>query len=228
MKSLLFFLLSVFAIPALRAQQPYTQNLQGLATIDFPDKPITIDTLGQKIYSYMADSFSCNVMIIDGMNNPDARLNLRFKKTELTKVYEEMLTGSISKIGGRLIKKRSFIIDGLDGVEAAIDFNNYQSDLQITVRYIYLNGYALGLSFTVMKEAVGQYVSQRDQFLNSFRCTVPINNRKQYSRESDSGSDEYRIGYAIGQIFFYALLAAGLVLIIRSVTRSSKKKKEQQ
>ncbi|MBB5436342.1 hypothetical protein HDC92_000006 [Pedobacter sp. AK017] len=212
-------ILLLFSVLQLFAQNPQKQNLAGLATITFPQKPITSDTLGH-ILTQFIDSVAIYSTITREL---DADMLLQVNGNTLPEFYDSTINGFLDAAQGKLISKNPFEIDGLKGIE--IEFvassNPNLPDLRFA-RFILLDNTLITVNFMTLSENKLATQTARTQFLNSLTITADKTSLTQ-------GVDHpaaYAIGSIIGKLAAWAIILgviAGVILLIRRITTKKKR-----
>ncbi|WP_316812603.1 hypothetical protein [Pedobacter heparinus] len=218
MKKYFCTILLLFVVLQLFAQNPQKQNLANLATITFPQKPETLDTLGHSMTQFI-DSAAIYSTITREL---DADQLLQVHSKKLPEFYDSTINGFLDAAQGKLISKKPFEIDGLKGIE--IEFvatsNPNLPDLRFA-RFILLNNTLITVNFMTLSENKQATQTDRTQFLNSLTITADKTSLTQ-------GIDhpvEYTIGFIIGKLAAWAIILgiiAGVILLIRRFTTKKK------
>jgi hypothetical protein len=216
---ILFFLLFTINFGFVYSQSIYRQDLNRLATIDFPDTPKAGITSGIQTYKSAIGSNSYVVLL----NNLDNEDSIRTPK-DLDNFYEGVVEGTLETSKSLKIDyKKSILIDGLKGLEFKYSkFINSNDTVFIYQRVLYFNSITFALMFTTFDDKQKKYQIERDKFFNSFTVIAEKKNIKQFTNTSFAT----KIGYIAGKTFA-DLLIVGLItlLVIFIAKRSSKKKK---
>jgi ABC-type glycerol-3-phosphate transport system permease component len=218
MKKNLCTILLLFSAIFVFAQNPYKQNLVDLATITFPQKPETLDTLGHNTAQFI-DSTAIYSAVTREL---DSDRLLQIHSDKLSEFYDGNIQGFLDAAQGKLIIKKTFEMDGLKGVE--IEFittaNPNLPDLRFA-RFILVNNTLITVYFMTSSENRQATQTARTQFLNSLTITADKTSLTQ-------GVDHpaaYAIGSVIGKLVAWAVILgviAGVVLLIRRITTKKK------
>lgn len=217
---ILIFLLVSFA-NFLFGQVWVKQNLSNLATINFPAQPNFIDTLGERIFIYNADSAHYFISF-KGFTRHD---NLQLRENELDTFYYGFIKGVLGKANGKLLSQKPFITDGLKGIEIEyISTINPNLTSPRFARAIFFNNIIFFYNFWTSSGNKEQTEIDRNKFLNSFTVTADKSTLKQYTIAEDNGA--YKIGYFIGTIIGFIFVIVVIIGIIYLITRGIKKIKK--
>ncbi|GAA4380611.1 hypothetical protein [Hymenobacter koreensis] len=226
---MLRFLTALFLLlfPLLaQAQSPVSVNLDSIASITFPAAPQVLDTLGQRIYSAQANEGTYMVTSRRLDNQPGFKL----AQGELSDFYLGLARGATQASGGKVLRQKSFAVDGLDGLELTYtNTTNQTLPAEITSRSVYVNGYLITYQVLPTGKPGPQHPQQQAAFFSSFRLQPQlVNNARQYTLNAEGEPDQSqagRLGYVVGQAAFYLLLAVGLFLLVRRLTQRSRKQR---
>ena len=218
MKKNLCTILLLFSAIFVFAQNPYKQNLADLATINFPQKPEILDTLGNN----SAQVIDSTAIYAASTGELDSDQLLQIHSDKLSEFYDGIIRGFLDAAQGKLISKKPFEIDGLKGVE--IEFiataNPNLPNLRFA-RFILINNTLITVYFMTSSENKQATQTARTQFLNSLTITADKTSLTQ-------GIDQpvaYAIGSIIGILLAWAVILsviAGVVLLIRRITTKKK------
>ncbi len=173
------------------------------------------------MYADVGEMYSSTVSIIDASTNPNPKLNIKFKETELDTIYKGLITGFVNKARGELISYNKFELNKLKGIEFQISFNKNGMSQMSYVKSMYLNGNVVNCMFTTPTFVASSFEKQRRAFLNSLRITVSSDNVKQFSEAPEDNA--YKVGYFIGQIIGVVIVLGILIGLIYLVIRIFKK-----
>nr|WP_068892083.1 hypothetical protein [Pedobacter panaciterrae] len=218
MKKNLCTILLLFSAIFVFAQNPYKQNLVDLATITFPQKPETSDTLGNNS-AYIMDS---TAIYSTSTRELDSDRLLQIHSDKLSEFYDGTIRGFLDAAQGKLISKKPFEMDGLKGVE--IEFiataNPNLPDLRFA-RFILVNNTLITVYFMTLSENKQATQTARTQFLNSLTITAD----KTSLTQGVDNPTAYAIGSIIGTLMAWTVIfgvIAGIILLIRKITTKKK------
>lgn len=218
-KNICTFLL-LFSVLTLFGQTGYKQNFGDLVAITFPQKPETIDTLGQRVSQFI-DSTAIYSVLSREFNFEEIP---HIHSEKLSQFYDGTINGFLKASGGKLIGKHPFEIDGLKGVEIELvsTANPNVPDLRFT-RFLLLNNSLITINFWTLSENREATQKNRTEFFNSLVITADKTSLTQ-------GIDHpaaFMLGSLMGKLFAWAIilgLIAGVVLLIRKITSKRKAK----
>jgi hypothetical protein len=161
-----------------KGQDWHKQNILNLATVEFPNKPDYVDTLGVKAYRYVTDSAIYLIEIFDL-----SKYNgLNLKQDSLEVFYNSVISGIIERSSGNLIRKGSFEISGLKGVELEMAYTANPSLPNLHFYKIIFNNLTLVVyTFWTYSEKRGQTETDRYKFFNSINPNLKESGIKQYT-----------------------------------------------
>ena len=222
MKKIICSFLLLFNSLFLFAQDAYKQNIAGLVTITFPQKPVTQDSLGHKAAQF-TDSVAI-YSVVSRETAPEEALPLQSSK--LTEYYESFINGFVKAAKGSLISKKPFKIEGFEGVDIEIiaTGNPNLPDLRYA-RIIYLDHTVIAANFMTLSENKAATQTARTKFFNSLTITAD----KTTLTQGVDHPKTHAIAYMLGKISGYVLivgLVVGMVFLIKRIT--SRKKKVQK
>lgn len=208
-----FCLICCFAF----AQGGYKQDLNNLISVNFPAKPESMDTLGQKIYKF-TDSDAFYMALVKEHSVED----LLISTNKLSEFYDGTINGVLGASKGRLISKKAFTVAGLKGVEIeyVTTANPALPDLRFN-RMLLINNTFISLNCLTLSKNKQATEAVRKHFFNSIALIAKETDLKQ-------GTDDptaYAIGYVIGKIAAWAVLLviiAGVIFLIKKITTRSK------
>lgn len=189
-------------------QSTYKQNILNIATIDFPEKPDFIDTLGLKMYDYSDENAQFILMIRDLSSQPD----LSFQEDDLEKFYSNTIAGIIDASEGKILNKKVFELDGLKGVEIEFISNSNPSlpDLRFE-KILFVNNLFIAVDFVTNSVDSMITKNKKDQYFQSFILTAKKSTLKQL--DASNKDKAYKTGFAIGKVLGY-LFVIGIVFLI--------------
>jgi hypothetical protein len=161
-----------------KGQDWHKQNILNLATVEFPNKPEYVDTLGVKAYRYVTDSAIYLIEILD----LSKQNGLNFKQDGLQVFYNSVINGIIERSSGNLIRKDSFEISGLKGVEFEMTYTANPSLPNLHFYKIIFNNLNLIIyTFWTYSERRDQTEADRYKFFNSINPNLKESGIKQYT-----------------------------------------------
>lgn len=218
--SLFLLLLPLWA----HAQQGVAVKIDSLATVVFPTAPEVRDTLGHRTYTVQNEAGVFMLL----SRHIDAQPGFRLSADGLPEFYGGLAEGAQQSSGGKVLRQTEFTADGLRGTEISYTVPALSSTA--TARNVYVNGYLL--TYQVMPVADGGLQPEQQAFLNSFHLQPQVlKHARQYTLAADGQPEKSlpeRLGYLTGQLAFYALLGAGLIWLVRRLSRSSRPAKGPQ
>lgn len=214
MKIRLLLVFAFFSTIGASAQGIYKQSLAGLATINFPAKPIATDTLGYEVFHY-TDSIARYIVVAQDLSREPG---FKLKAGELTEFYKGHIEGVLKTANGVLVSEKPFEIDGLKGIDLVYTSTNPNlPDLRFK-RLIYLNLRVLSIDFWIKSENEQQTKVERDRFFNSFVITADQVNTLQETLPT-SNDQAFNVGYVIGVVSVLAIVIGLIVVIVLFVKK---------
>ena len=148
-------------------QSTITQNLDGLTSIEFPEKPVVSD-----LPNGLGIFYKC-------MKNPNYYLAFLFKvnsntivtnDSTLNNLYEGIISGAANPEKAKtLIYKKNITVKNFRGIEFEYkDATNPDKIRFIYQRALYINNTVFVYSFSTPDETNSEYKTEKDLFLNSF------------------------------------------------------------
>jgi len=179
-KRLLFIIAYILVINSFVHSQVFTQNIDSIATVDFPGSPDVSDTMGRRVYNYSVGTEYYLVITHDLSNAP----NLHVKKQELDGFYNSVIKGILDAAQGKLIAKKNFEVSNLRGAE--IEFTSASNaklpDLRFS-RLIFVEKKLIMYSFWTMSANKLTTLTSREAFFNSFKFFSTKKVLKQHTEE---------------------------------------------
>lgn len=207
-------ILLLFISHLVSAQTGYKQNLTDFSSITFPQQPIRIDTLGQKAYRYV-DSLAIYLAIVKESTEDD----VVFDTAELPKYYEGVVKGILEATNGKLISKKAFQIDSLNGVDLVYisTVNPDLPDLRFQ-RIIFINGAVITINLLTSSEHKAVAENMSSKFFNSFA----INPSATALTQGTENAFALKIGSLVGKVSVWVLIfvvvigvPVGIVFLVR-------------
>jgi len=210
MKKVSIVILIILLSSTANAQHAYTQRLDKVATITFPDTPKVKKASLSKFYSTTVNGIYYLVQSVDVHKSLRDLFTPHLDDT----VYSSFINATIRTTGGRLLYKHNINAHGLQGVEFAY---TAISDSVKHFRYrqvFYFNNLLIinGLSSTDSLKAHDRLLND---FFNTFKLTITGDEVKQNDSIDLGRSFLYAIGIIIAIIV--------LILIIYTIVRITKK-----
>jgi hypothetical protein len=210
---LLLFL--IFYSEFVQAQKWNRVSIDDSASVDFPGqvtrKKAVEESVETQAFFYKNEQAIYIVAIQQGAygGNPIA--------TELTKFYDEALKGTLSAAGGgQVIAKKSFAVDGFDGIEAQYETPNKPDLPRVKfVRLLIANGTFYSQSFWTDTEQDPELDRSRNHFFSSFHPGV----KKTTPVGPETQTRAYKLGSLMGSLFFYGALVAVFVALVRRLSK---------
>ena len=200
-KFLVTFLIVLFSISAF-SQHNYRQNLNHLASIDFPDTVKASTTSGFPTYKATKNANGYVVLTYDLR---DSTSTIRTQE-DLNKFYAGVVEGILSKTS-TIKYKKNILIDGLDGLE----FEYLNSSIFVYARVVYFNKNAFLYLFITNDEMQKDNQVERDKFFSSFHVIIPKINVEQFAVSSNIA---YNIGNVIGKALAKFVMIGFILLIV--------------
>ncbi|WP_431291833.1 hypothetical protein [Pedobacter sp. P26] len=195
----------------------FHQTLGDLAAIDFPDKPQTIDTLGQHVHHY-SDSSGFYLAGLSDLNKNGAG----FSHNELDSLYSGFIGGTLKTSKGELVSKKPYHLDGLQGYEIKYVTNNPNLSNLRFKRILFLNSQMLYVDFWTDKDKDEVSKPARERFFNSLKITANKASRQQGT--SNMGNIAFGLGYIVGQAIVWVVLAGVILVIVFFIINRNKKR----
>ena len=200
-------------------QQGYKKDLRGIATITFADTP-EMKISGEDTV-YMSVSHASGMVYLAVAGNAQKNLNELFTKGVLDTIYNDLISGTLKPLRGKLLYKRKVEINHADGIEFVYEGTKGTQKLYGFNRGLYLNNviidYGVLSTDTIKKDNKAAL-----EFFRTFKLKIAEDDIRQSNRDDAA----YRIGYILGSVGFFVVLGlmiVGIVLLIRRLTRRPKK-----
>ncbi|QIL38319.1 hypothetical protein G7074_02905 [Pedobacter sp. HDW13] len=194
-----------------KAQSTHKIALTKFATIDFPSLPITFDTLGVKTYRYSNDDAEYLVAMKD-MTKLDG---FYLKAENLKDFYRGLEESTLKGDKAKLISKRTFIVNGLEGIEMVyLGSTPSLPDLKFK-RAIFINGIVISIDFMTSAKNKLQTQAERELFFNSFSI---IGKKTDLKQETINRQVEEKQGfsYILERSFGYIFIIAFIIWLCRA------------
>lgn len=191
------------------AQPDVKQDLNGIASIAFPQKPQVQDNKIGKYFYVLSPTDYYFVQVRDVSKTP----NFNIKQGDLDSLYNGLIHGTVMAMqGGKLLSQGKFKVGTLEGAES-----RYQFDTRTKVRrfvyqrVLFVNNTILNYSFWTTADSLAQTAQKRDHFFNSL-AIITKDDLEQYNY---SDSLWYRLSYVIKRywILFISILAVGGIAV---------------
>ncbi|MES2375246.1 MAG: hypothetical protein V4553_01640 [Bacteroidota bacterium] len=204
-KNLLIFFLFFIAHDAL-CQLTYTQQLQSLAEIKFPDTPVIKKMPGNiTVYGFQAIDQSYVVQIFP-TKKP---INELYSTASVNKLYDENIKLVLDTLKGTLLYKRNILINSIEGIEYSYTFKVGDIKLYSYNREIFLNDVVFDYS-VISREDLMKNDKKVDEYFNSFKITIPYKNIVSLNHE--------KVSRGVGVIIFFVvviIIGLGIVFLIK-------------
>ncbi len=177
-------LLLFFATYSVLAQNKYNQKIDGIMSIDFPSKPLSVENTYESEYYLDTKEYNRYDFLIVKLDSTLGTPTL----ANLDIVYKGFIDGVLNKFKGNLISQKNIEKGGLKGVELELTtlINNGIS-YNIFIRAFLINKKIYNASFCCMTVNKIRFISDKDNYFNSFKILVPENTIIQYKLDSKGG-----------------------------------------
>jgi hypothetical protein len=211
--SLLIFLFSTAIEPAFAQDGDWLRITVGdSTTVDFPSEPKKIIHKGQNAYGLYDEGVLYSVAVQEEAK--DAGLTLEEKRA----FYDEAIQGAAEAAKApRILTKTRFVLNGFEGVEVTFTSAIAKMKNPVVMRMILVNTTCYGQTFSA--SASPAHTAARQRFFASFATQL----RPAAVTPAETHTRAYKIGQLMGNVFFYGLLIAGVVFLLK---RSTSKKKQ--
>jgi len=214
-KFLLVTFLSLSAPFLVKAQKaPNKQSIASFATVQFPEKPTVLDTLGVRTFHY-ADSLADYIVTVKDMTEMKG-FQLKFEN--LDEFYNGITKGTLEASKGTLTSQKPFTIAGLKGSELIYTTPNPDLPNLGFKRMLFVEGLAISIDFITYSEDEQQTKASRETFFNSLSFT---GDPKLLKQETIASTDELANGFAyqLGKLTSYVLIILFVIWVIKRLTR---------
>jgi hypothetical protein len=181
-------------------------------TVDFPSEPKKIIHKGQNAYGLYEEGVLYSVAVQEKAK--DAGLTLEEKRS----FYDEAIQGAAEAAKApRILAKTRFVLNGFEGVEATFTSAIAKMKNPVVMRMILVNTTFYGQTFSA--SASPAHTAARQRFFASFTTRL----HPAVVTSAETRTSAYKIGQLMGSVFFYGLLIAGVIFLLK---RSTSKKKQ--
>ena len=210
---LLIFLFSTAVGPVFAQDGDWQRVTVGdSTTIDFPSEPKKIMHKGQNAYGLYEEGVLYSVAVQEKAK--DAGLTLEEKRS----FYDEAIQGAAEAAKApRILAKTRFVLNGFEGVEVTFMSAIGKMKNPVAMRMILVNSTFYGQTFSA--SASPAHTVARQRFFASFATRL----RPAAVTSAETRTSAYKIGQLMGSVFFYGLLIAGVIFLLK---RSTSKKKQ--
>jgi hypothetical protein len=197
----------------LSGQSFYKENIANLISVSFPLKPFPSETLGNSVIQAIDSSAMYSVINI----SVDPK-QLLFYADKLPEFYDGVINGYAESYNARVIEKKEFEVSGFRGIEVELltSPDPKLPDLRY-VRVLLLNNSLIAVNFWTLSENKQATETARKRFFNSIVVTAD-----QKTATQGTSPAGHQIGYLLGKLVFWTLLAgivAAVILLIRRLRR---------
>ena len=212
MRKILITLILLFLSVASYCQHPYKQNLQGIATITFPDTPkvkiISAQTfyiLYQERSGYLCEAMPLNSSLRDLLSGDG-----------IDTLYDSFINGVLTTTQGHIFYKNNIIVNNLKGVEFGLKSITKGKIYYSYQNVFYLNDVLINYSYLSL-DSISKNDKKIANFFETFNLTIHKNEIRQ-SNAAELGHITGKIIAVLTIIGLIALFGFGIVFIIRKVT----------
>lgn len=232
-------LLPIFLICTQLAFSQVRVSLDNQLSVTFPLKPTKTKT-GADSYVYSANQ---NGAFYIATVTPMSKLfDYSTNGDSLQHFYNEQLNSTVKKVSAKLDYKQSATIADTKGFEFGYSLDNKGDfpDMRFQ-RSVYLNKTLYSFQFWTFKDKLKANTPDRDVFFNTIskpkeeapaapyqaavKAAAPADSSKKTAQQTTPKVSLSRVGYTTGVIIGCLLLAAFIMVIIKLVIKSPKKKK---
>lgn len=179
------------------SQHVYRQELNQVATINFPDTPKATPTKVGIVYTladsgrvYLAEASVIRKRFIDFFSD-------HFND----QLFAGVIEGSLKNTAGKIIYKKSIKVNGLDGIEFC-----YSAKIDSTIYYRYHQVFYLNNTLVFYGYWSSDSLRSDDKNLRSFFRTFKLTGKT-------DNSTALRLGYIAGKVFG-VIIVIGLILLV--------------
>lgn len=204
----------IYTIQSSFGQNLFRQDLENIATIDFPSKPGVIDTLDKKIFSFYNENDNYRVIVSNYQKNNQFVL----KEGKLDEFYNGAINGILKSSKGKLITKKEIVVEGLRAIE--VEFTSILNpgfETSGYLRLFYSNKGIITMVFSTPSPVNTSTLEERNKFFDSFQITI---DKKYLLQYTIAKADAYDISFALGEIFGYILMPVFFIWLFRYFIRS--------
>ncbi|MBS4036470.1 MAG: hypothetical protein KGZ85_18555 [Ignavibacterium sp.] len=207
----MLLLVIVSSIYLFSQQDWINYNIEDYISINLPTEPIVFDTLGTTTISSETDSY---IILITKMNN-NSKVNAKISsEDELNKFYEGVVNGYLKSTKGELVDKNLSKIANLRSVSYSIRLTRGDENRLYFIHSIFIEDCMYTFQFLQLEIDDEELKETRDIFFNSINISKSLNLQDQFTAYEEVSS--YKLGYFVGQIFFYLILISiPIIFIIR-------------
>lgn len=218
MKALLTTIITTISLSSF-AQQWTEYKVDSVLTVTIPDNYEVQDTLGQRIIMAQVDY---GAVMISVLPNTGRDINVR-NQQELIDTYKQMREGFIESQNGQLIEEQ--VIDNGALKLIRFSFRATMGD-EKQIRHCvtaFVNKKTYTVNFWEVESMTDEMTADREKLFSSIKFPVGFSMANQLSAAKE-GSLAYNIGYIIGKILFYVLLIGLVTILVRWISKRSKRK----
>lgn len=206
----IFFIL-FFAAKAF-CQLTYTQDLEHIAQIKFPDTPkIERIDFGGIAYQYKIEH---EIYIANIIPNKKTLME-HFAVDANKKIYNEYISKYLDEIKGKLIYKKNIPMANLDGIEYHYSTNAFGWKSYSFNRLIFLNDTLINFSI-FSPDSLKRNDKKIDTYFSSFKITIPANHIASNNKTETINGLAKLTAYLIF-IAIPILIGLGIVFLLRKI-----------
>lgn len=167
MRNLFATFLLLICVTKSFCQLNYPLNINDMAQIKFPDKPVERSTSGNLIIYYyqgIQQSYVVNEALIKGPAVHSSKAKDDF--------FNAQVKLEVSALKGVLLYKKDIQIDGVNGVEYSYSFITQNVKIYNYNRFVYLNNVGIDY-YIVSREPLNKNDKILSDYFNSFKITLP-------------------------------------------------------
>jgi hypothetical protein len=217
-------LLFIFTSP-LYSQSWYTQDVDKMASIDFPSQPVFKDTLSQKIFRYETDSVYYILVVQDASDIS----KFKIKEADLDEFYRGYIEVAIEDPKKEIISRKNFTCGKIKGIEVEYASGESLSPNIFYKRVLFFNKKIYQYNVLTWNEYKKSNEQNRIKFFSSFR--IKANNNDLYGGNISSLDSAYEAGAIAGRWtarIIMMLVPLGIMLLIVYLARRAKNNRAGQ
>ena len=211
------YLITLLLITNLCFGQEWSKaKLNDFSSINFPSPPDTSESNGG-LYFTASDSTGVYMVMVKDLGNP------KITESELSQLYQGVISGALKSVNGELIKQNEFQLNGIKGIEMLFTANsNPQLPNLRDKRIIVVNNNIISYEFWTYKETEQIASINKERFFNSISVSI----KKDTEPSKNEAKSAYEIGFKFGKIISNLLLIGlviGGVFLIRNMNKKKNK-----
>ncbi|MCE3226325.1 MAG: hypothetical protein K0S32_876 [Bacteroidetes bacterium] len=200
-------IIAFFCILILSVKGQHTEKLSETAKLIFPEKPTVTDTANVKMFT-LIDTGCVYIAGVEGMDHFPPN-------SSIESLYSLYINNFLQGGKAKLLAQKDITVGVLKGKEVEFEYPYRDVFNKGVLRLVYINSkfysyYLVGENTEILKR-------EAPAFLDSFTLSGPVN-----QDIIDETSNEYRIGFLIGRLGLFALIASIVIVVIVIARRKNR------